>query len=1175
LKKKLRQILGVFAVIALAIELFYLMVANTLINTSWLSRTLSRNPQIFSITWSSGWSLLPGRFHIEALDMRGNTAKQSWRIGSNRADFSLALWALPFRSVRFHDFTADNLVAGMSERIAASDFKDNYPVPISYQTDIDPCMGVPAFHDLNSQAQRPRWNFVIRDLRVARELDLTYYDFRLSTAGELDGEDLCLVTRGPVGVRTAKLRLTRGELTAGIETVTQNLNVDGTLRISPLVLAENPRTKAARFVSGSLSVSGNIASYEFINQYLSDTRWLSLHGIGQVSGSIRLHGGVLADGTALTIDSPRLGVELDESRLLGTDTSYRIAGAGSVNAEVLPVDGNTQAQLRVALRDMEMRRFPEDRIFAHGDDFVMTATAQPIDLSILPPPPVFTMEWREAVMPDIGALNAYLPGNFPLKPTKGSAHVTARMTYADGLASGALNLAGQDIAGVVLEEPVHGEMSAALILRQADLRKRTLDLAGSRIEVLAAADAWSEEAPFRTWIEVRESDLRLAPRPPGLENTPPTFSGSAILFGAVANIELLGQALAVDQDLHLEGNGKLTAKLLFDENRLSEDSQVHIESDRLSCRLQGLQAKGMGKLVARIAEKDHQQFANIEMAFEDAEIQRIDDNRTVLQGEILTLAASSPMTPLVDRRSETEIEMDWANAVVPDVSVINAYLIGDPPFQLEAGVLSTQGRLRYSGRNVSGRLSLEGENVTGLLFDEPVTGQLTVDLVVNEAQPDSRLLDLTGTQVRMQASTPEAGTDAESALVTEIELTEARLESASPDSTRTEPQASDSLSGIVRLSGHVANLGFLNHFLDARQGLAFGGDGKLSGDLHLTANRMSPGSRVELASPRLTSRFLDFEATGSGRITAALTGNDKTPGLRLLSVLSDVDVRRQGDTTPYISGAALEVDAQSDFDDLRNPANQEARIKLTGAELPDISVYNRYLPKKAGLTLASGRGELNADLNLSGRIGNGTVELRAPSARIHLRDQILEADLALTTRMEEGDLESMAFDISGTRLRIDNAYLPSGRSKARDRDWWGQLDLERGTLIWREPLTLNAEAVLSLRDSGLFVHLFFGDQTRDHPWLEKRLHAKNIKGRTLLSVNDRTIRLTDAQLQSGKLEVRANLLLGNGHRRGGLFAGYGDLDVGIEVEDDKRDWKIIDTNKWFQEYGKRFREQER
>jgi hypothetical protein len=178
----------------------------------------------------------------------------------------------------------------------------------------------------------------------------------------------------------------------------------------------------------------------------------------------------------------------------------------------------------------------------------------------------------------------------------------------------------------------------------------------------------------------------------------------------------------------------------------------------------------------------------------------------------------------------------------------------------------------------------------------------------------------------------------------------------------------------------------------------------------------------------------------------------------------------------------------------------------------------------------------------------------------------LKGKLRISTRLREGNLEDMTFDVSGSQLRIEDGHLetPWGGG-VRDQWWWGQIDLEKGRMTWKRPLDLDAEIALKLRDSGLLVHLFV-KQTQERKWLDELLTITDVSGRSGVRIDDKTLMLEDAKLAGEKLLVLANLRLREKKARGALFASYGILSVGVELRDDERKWKILRPRQWYDDF---------
>jgi len=66
-------------------------------------------------------------------------------------------------------------------------------------------------------------------------------------------------------------------------------------------------------------------------------------------------------------------------------------------------------------------------------------------------------------------------------------------------------------------------------------------------------------------------------------------------------------------------------------------------------------------------------------------------------------------------------------------------------------------------------------------------------------------------------------------------------------------------------------------------------------------------------------------------------------------------------------------------------------------------------------------------------------------------------------------------------------------------------------------------------------------------------------GRSFLSIDHLAV-------AGGKAQVQGRFQVAEGQPRGILYATLGRLDVGVELADGKRDWKILRPRKWFENY---------
>jgi translocation and assembly module TamB len=1018
-----------FAFVAVA-EILYLLSGNLLLNAGFLPQMLSRDPERFSIEWASAWTLLPGHLRVTGLTLSGQTPEQEWWLSMGQAEARLAPGSLFFKTVRFEGVEADKVTAGARERLAGASGSAARPAPAPAPAPVPAAGGVPtATADPPAEAPplsvpRPEgevspaegaplaptapeaeqaasawsgWSIAVGDADLAQIEALEVKGYRFSGQARLRLEDFSFRLDGPVAMARGRLQLDSGEFQRGSELLAAALQGDIDIRLDEFVPGENPGAAAARFLSGRIGLSGDLTSFAFLDAYLSDSQWLQLDGSGRLQASLHIEHGRLLDGSELSIESPDLTLVLDERLASGTGERHLLQGAGRVHADVRLGEGRGQTQLQVELRDVAMRRLPGNELFLQAEGFHLGLTAAPVDLSERPGEPAVSMQWRQAVMPDIALLNSYLPAGLPFSLVSGQARLNGQFAYAERAVSGSFELAGEKVSGIVFDKPVMGSLAVDLVIKEADFENRRLDLSGSRIRMQASenrAARGAGKATLQTELKLvqlqlqlqSESELSLAELR-AFSGQPP-LSGEVKLEGTVANIDFLNAFLAPRHAIEFGGGGRLQADLRLNDGHLASPSRVTVESDRLLSRFSGFELSGAGGVAAEILTLAGAETMRMDMGLRAMQVRQLKGGEVFLRGKGIQLIATSPLSEVRKMRVEPTAVLSWQDALMPDVALLNSYIPGKPPFSLSSGAARSSGRLKYAGRKLSGSVNLAGENVAGTLFGESVVGQLGVDLVIKQADPASGVLDLSGSSVRMQAAAAAGAAGAagessnrEAPLQTRITVTEARLKSRPLSAKQARSGQLSPLSGVVKLEGSVANIAFLNHFLHGDQGLAFSGDARMSADLRLAEGKVAPGTRLTAESEHLVSRFLDFEASGSGVLKASMQGATGAPEGKLEVALKSFGLRRLDDKTAYVSGRDFQITTVGKrFDSKEGLRELKTVVTLGAAEIPDISVYNAYLPKEGGVSIGSGKASLAADFRLSGVTGSAKLEMRACAA---------------------------------------------------------------------------------------------------------------------------------------------------------------------------------------------------
>ena len=381
--------------------------------------------------------------------------------------------------------------------------------------------------------------------------------------------------------------------------------------------------------------------------------------------------------------------------------------------------------------------------------------------------------------------------------------------------------------------------------------------------------------------------------------------------------------------------------------------------------------------------------------------------------------------------------------------------------------------------------------------------------------------------------------------------------------------ALERVSGDLELTSTEADFGLLTPFLGGTHGVEVAGQGdRLEVVLRIVAGRFAPGSRLLATSSEVEVGFLEYRARGEGLVEGRVL--DDGTGIEVGCSLGRYSLERTGIDRPHLLGNGFLVRADYPSATLGSATlgsedlkGSRVRVTWPPAELPDLTVYNVFLPAERGLELLQGHGEVEADLTLSAGGGSGWIRLDGREVRVRLDDLELAGNLAMTTRFAHLDWHSGSLPIDGTTLRLDDISVTdlAGNSRRipRDRDWWARLEVERGVL--GRDLSFRGDLAAQLRDTGPLVALF---QRRPLPgFVEDALRIDDVAARVTLATDRRHLLLDPFEVDGQRLEVRGRFGLAE-TRRGLIFLKFRGLAVAAAVDGDDFDLQVYRPRRWFE-----------
>lgn len=328
------------------------------------------------------------------------------------------------------------------------------------------------------------------------------------------------------------------------------------------------------------------------------------------------------------------------------------------------------------------------------------------------------------------------------------------------------------------------------------------------------------------------------------------------------------------------------------------------------------------------------------------------------------------------------------------------------------------------------------------------------------------------------------------------------------------------LSGELTVAARADAWDLFNHYLGGLDWLALAGRGSLNGHLALDEGVLVPGSELTLDSPSLLVELDEAALLAAGRGAAAPAGEADTPALdwtlphratpprigerfrlagagrvtatveeangrapaRLAVALDDLDMHLGELPAPFLTSRHFRLSATLAQADLASPPREPetASLHWEGAEVPNVSVFARYLPASAPFALHGGSAGLDGRLDYRGGVVRGDFDLAGSDVELDLLGRRISGGLRLALRLPELDPVRQRLDLSGTRLQVragaraDDAPLTSDLTLHEAR-------LEANTpldvLIARpEPLPLDGRLVVSGRIDQLgFLNPFLSD----------------------------------------------------------------------------------------------------
>lgn len=254
------------------------------------------------------------------------------------------------------------------------------------------------------------------------------------------------------------------------------------------------------------------------------------------------------------------------------------------------------------------------------------------------------------------------------------------------------------------------------------------------------------------------------------------------------------------------------------------------------------------------------------------------------------------------------------------------------------------------------------------------------------------------------------------------------------------------LSADATVDLPVASLAFLDLYLGRFGGMRVDGAGRMSGRVAYDRGDLVSGTSLRVLADSLSVRVDGHQAIGAGDVGIAV--DPATPKQLAVDIRFDhLEGRHRDAEVPLFTGNGLVIGATGAPRVLPDemPGMARLTVAVPDVEVPDLRVYQRYLPSRWGLSLDGGAGVLTGGLAYSPEALEGGLRLLSSDVETAIRGHRFRGDLDLELRVRGQAGQQTRLDIAGTSVRLDDARALDGTG-AGARPWSMDIAVGRGWL---------------------------------------------------------------------------------------------------------------------------------
>ncbi len=364
-------------------------------------------------------------------------------------------------------------------------------------------------------------------------------------------------------------------------------------------------------------------------------------------------------------------------------------------------------------------------------------------------------------------------------------------------------------------------------------------------------------------------------------------------------------------------------------------------------------------------------------------------------------------------------------------------------------------------------------------------------------------------------------------------------------------------SGQIALRWHFRTLAWINPLLSKNGWLRLDGQADVDAQLQLREGRLVAGSRANIPRAQVHADLFDTVLTAQAQATASVEGQRTTVDF----VAKQFHLApRDAPTEPYVQGENFKLNLVASEDLAKFRRTLQAKLDFADARIPRLQAYNRNLPDKS-LRFEGGSGTLDADLRLDaqGRVQQGHLRLRGKQAQVVLGPSRITGNLDVDTRIRQSGRGARDYRIEALELKLDQVRVGG----PDDPPWWAHLSLDQGSLQWQRPFRVHGDARVQMKDVSVLLTLF-SERSAFPKWVGNLVDAGQAQATAQVTLAGDSVLIDKLHASNSRVDLDARLRVADGHSSGALYAKWGVLGLGVDLQGKQRKFHLANARQWFE-----------